>query len=748
MSVFVPESLFDGMKNRGLVLREKRRKKPQKGPPKTLRAYEKIPGKGYRVPFSWYMQRTKKLPNRARKEETACSERREFTGTLYGHQVDIMDRARTTLKKHKSCLLALHTGAGKCFARGTEFRRADGSVVRVEDIVAGEHLLGDDGAPREVTALGRGVSPLYRVHQERGCDYVVNEGHILSLVVYPSSAEVRSRGDGVAEVTWFDERLQIHAKRLDCRGRDWAQFADSVLRKLDLRGSRLDIPVERYLDLPTFVKQRLYGYSVGSGYPLSGEEEWSHEWDSRSRVPLAIFRAEGAESRRRFLKSALEPRGDGGGFRIRGLSSAAMRDLRVLCRSVGVVHGESARAGELVVGSLYANLLEPLPEKIDISRECDAGEYFGFTVLPGAGRSRRVLLKDHTVVHNTTLSVALACDIGLRACVILPRQVLFSQWEETVRNRSNLSVQTVTTKNFLLDPECDVYLMSPHTACNVPVQELHKVGLLICDEAHMLCTPGYSRLFFRFSPLLVLGATATPNRPDGFEQLLWRVFGDRDETTISKPLQYPHRVLCLRTGFVPEVAENARGELDWSVVLASQCGDEGRNLAIARMVEGLVVSEGRSVLVLCKRLVQVGILVEMLQQFLPDSHMVDRFTGKEKTFCYDSDVLVSSYSKSGVGFDFPKLDTLVIASDVESFIAQYHGRIFRRRDVNPLVVDIVDDFHVFRRHWNTRRKYYESCSARVEYQEMRWKSQEERDEPPKGPAAPGTKEEHHEDTGH
>ena len=77
-----------------------------------------------------------------------------------------------------------------------------------------------------------------------------------------------------------------------------------------------------------------------------------------------------------------------------------------------------------------------------------------------------------------------------------------------------------------------------------------------------------------------------------------------------------------------------------------------------------------------------------------------------KNFNTDSRIIVSTYSKSGIGFDYDKLDTLLIATDFKEGVEQYCGRIFRKRDKIPIIIDIVDDFPSLKSHWYFRRKWY------------------------------------------
>ena len=86
--------------------------------------------------------------------------------------------------------------ANGCFGKGTEVLMFDGSIKRVEDIMVGDVLMGDDSTPRNVLRLARGREQLYEFeinqrHRE-GMKYVFNENHILYLesVDYESPVEV------------------------------------------------------------------------------------------------------------------------------------------------------------------------------------------------------------------------------------------------------------------------------------------------------------------------------------------------------------------------------------------------------------------------------------------------------------------------------------------------------------------------------------------------------------------------------
>ncbi len=68
-----------------------------------------------------------------------------------------------------------------CLDPLTEVLRWDGSIALAKDIVAGDLLVGDDGAPRQVLRTTAGTDTMYRVSMVNGDSYVVNSQHILTL---------------------------------------------------------------------------------------------------------------------------------------------------------------------------------------------------------------------------------------------------------------------------------------------------------------------------------------------------------------------------------------------------------------------------------------------------------------------------------------------------------------------------------------------------------------------------------------
>lgn len=68
---------------------------------------------------------------------------------------------------------------GKSFGKGTKVIMFDGSFKNVEDIKPLDILMGPDSKPRIVQTIHSGKETLYKIHQKKGIDYVVNESHLM-----------------------------------------------------------------------------------------------------------------------------------------------------------------------------------------------------------------------------------------------------------------------------------------------------------------------------------------------------------------------------------------------------------------------------------------------------------------------------------------------------------------------------------------------------------------------------------------
>jgi len=83
------------------------------------------------------------------------------------------------------------------------------------------------------------------------------------------------------------------------------------------------------------------------------------------------------------------------------------------------------------------------------------------------------------------------------------------------------------------------------------------------------------------------------------------------------------------------------------------------------------------------------------------------------SFDKEARILIATFQKVGTGFSHDKLDMLIIACDTEEYFMQYLGRVFRTPYVEPIIIDIIDQNPILRRHFLTRKKIYQESGGTI-----------------------------------
>lgn len=316
--------------------------------------------------------------------------------------------------------------------------------------------------------------------------------------------------------------------------------------------------------------------------------------------------------------------------------------------------------------------------------------------LESLNKCGAVLISAYVGFGKTATSIYMASKIRMKTLVICHRVVLVNQWKDAIeRFCPKATVQILSTKSEMKD--CDFYIMNAINVVKKSRNFFSDIGLLIIDEAHLIMAERMSHCMRFITPRYVIGLSATPYRTDGLNEVFDLYFGKKK---IIRKLFRKHTVYKVSSGFKPKAKMNKSGRTDWDSVLAAQASDPKRNELIVNIIQKY---KDRVFLVLCKRVIHANTLVKMLTEKNED---VTSLIGSQQTFEKTSRILVGTASKVGVGFDHSRLDTLLLAADIEQYFIQYLGRVFRRKDVEPVIFDIVDSHGILHKHFETRQKVY------------------------------------------
>jgi hypothetical protein len=717
------------------------------GPGQELRIYGETENSLY-IPFAYSKQKYNTSPNQ---NEKYAKIKGKFNNIDYPFRTDggrdqetVFNQAIDILSKHDSVLLSLFCGFGKCLGYNTDILMYNGQIKKVQDIIIGDLLIGDDSKIRIVSSLARGQSQLWEIQQDYNTNYIVNDEHILSLKLKCKARIIPKYNSKLQTgwtVEWFDtNKLQFKSTSFtDCNIVSTFKTAKQFLyKKRSEIPNVIDIPIQKYINyiqsIPNYDYPNLVSYSkltyfspkyieqdpylIGLNSYINGFIPFEYKCNIpaiRYAVLAGIIDSIGVLSYDKIIFSSD--------------NNVYLDDIKYLVRSLGYntkSHGCNLNVYfdesiyELSTKKNIKSLKTPIIYNYIRVKNIGIGDYYGFTLdsIEEVQEKGRFLLGDFTVTHNTYSGIRLAIELGYKTAILVHRGILFDQWEEAIKKFTTSNVQKVDTDG-ILDPNADFYIFNMayvHKIWNKETKtwklkklgKYKNIGTLIVDEAHIACAVEMSKALLYFTPLKTVALTATPFRRDGLDKALEMYFGKYELTQIVRIAKNPFIVYRLPTKTKPEFTLSANGKKDWNSVITSIVENEDRNNLIIKLIKKY---NEYNILVLTKRTEHCKKLQNLLKNEQIECTVM---IGTDKTYDKTSRILLSTYSKLGVGFDDTKLNMLIVACSVTE-VEQYAGRLRDGKDKNRIIIDLVDDDSNCLKHWQDRRKWYISRNGTIKH---------------------------------
>lgn len=320
---------------------------------------------------------------------------------------------------------------------------------------------------------------------------------------------------------------------------------------------------------------------------------------------------------------------------------------------------------------------------------------------------------------KTFMGALLASMMKLKVVVVVSCVILLKQWKKTFDTVTKCKSMIVDRKTKVVDETCDVFI-----CMNQQLKKLESVrkniGLVVFDEAHLLCTKTNIPTWLFFSPKGILVETATPKRTDGLESMAQSVAGDH---FIFRPRPDRFSVIRIKTNICfNKVIEGQNGyeTITYHQAMFNLINNIERNVIIVKILNRLV-EQGHKVLVLGKRKDHCDLIKDMMREMYPEVR-IDSLYGVKKSYT-DGDILVGTIPKIGTGFDQEsscddydgnRFDTLCLLDYItkENTLIQTTGRVSRCD--NPTIIQFFDKYSGFTKTWNLNCNYYNSIGAVIE----------------------------------
>ena len=351
--------------------------------------------------------------------------------------------------------------------------------------------------------------------------------------------------------------------------------------------------------------------------------------------------------------------------------------------------------------------------KIDFKNDYQRDFYNeGLTILK---RNKTVLMALPTNSGKTYSGIRFAQSLQYKTAILVHRSILADQWKESIEKFTDATLQIVNGNTELLDVDFYIFNIAfvskywnkeSQSWVSKSLESIYStIGLLIVDEAHIACAKEMAKALQYFLPKYSIALTATPKRKDGLDLLLDLYFGTDKVVRIS---QTPFKVYKISTGIKPVYGKNAIGKKKWGDVVQYLSESVERNKIIIDLIKK---NPTKIIMIMCKLKTHCDLLKKALED-INESYTVMK--GNDRTYDKNARILISTFSKLGVGFDDQRLDMLILACSVKE-VEQYAGRLRYTEGKDRVIYDLVDDDYSCNQHWLERRKWYISRNGEIEY---------------------------------
>ncbi|WP_228131101.1 DEAD/DEAH box helicase [Aliarcobacter lanthieri] len=210
-------------------------------------------------------------------------------------------------------------------------------------------------------------------------------------------------------------------------------------------------------------------------------------------------------------------------------------------------------------------------------------------------------------------------------------------------------------------------------------------SFVIVDECHHIPALTFEQVVKSFSGKFILGLSATPNRKDELDPILYQQLGEISYE-YKKKKSHTNKLLVVRTDFISS-ADN------YSTIINELCLDEARNKQIIQAIKDNL---NRKILLLTDRIEHINILENMLVDGNIDFVSIHGSQNKKEQVenmqkVKKSSLILATTSYFGEGIDFPHLNTILFATPISYYgrLIQYLGRIGRGNQ-ECLAIDFLD----------------------------------------------------------
>ncbi len=320
-----------------------------------------------------------------------------------------------------------------------------------------------------------------------------------------------------------------------------------------------------------------------------------------------------------------------------------------------------------------------------------------FVASPGFGK---------TLIASQMISLR-----GVNTLIIVNKNMLLDQWIERFGDYLGISKKEIGIlgkSKSTLNNRLDIATMQ--SLKNNP-QIIQNYSFVIVDECHHIPALTFENIIKQFYGRYILGLSATPNRKDGMEPILFQQLGNISYEVKSQKSN--KKIVEIIKSDFESVCDN------FSDLMGEIINNQERNELI---LEQIKLHKKRKILLLTDRIEHINNLSVLLENEKIDfvsihGSLLKKQKEENLKMIEKSHLVLATSSYFGEGIDFPHLDTIIFATPISysGRLIQYLGRIGRKGD-DCLAIDILDIKNNFTKSaFNKRKEGYATLHYKIKF---------------------------------
>lgn len=321
---------------------------------------------------------------------------------------------------------------------------------------------------------------------------------------------------------------------------------------------------------------------------------------------------------------------------------------------------------------------------------------------------------------KTCMAIWLISQLQKKALIIVHKEFLLNQWKERIEQfMPDAKIGRIQGPVIDIEGKDIVIGMLQSLSMKDYEQSMFlDFGFTIIDETHHVSAEVFSKVLFKAVTKYMLGLSATMDRKDGLTKVFKMFLGNveakwkrkSEDNVVVKAIEYRNDDFEYE-----KELRNYRGQTDYVKMITKICEFSFRTEFILKVAEDTWKKTKRQIMIIGHRKKQLIYIHDAIKHrgFATVGYYIGGMKEKDLKISEEKEIVIATYTMAEEALDIKSLATIIMSTPKKD-VRQAVGRIMRSGG-DKLVIDIIDQHQIFKRHWKSRRAWYNKQKYKILY---------------------------------